>query len=144
MISAIVSDPYLLGKIAANHAISDIIAVNSKLISALMILQLPYSNSEINSRDLEQVTSGAREVFELANCSIGGGHTMIGIDKDPVIGFSVIGEKKSVNNKTLSKLKENDILILTERIGSGIIFAGINSDIIDLKQFRLGFIFYVF
>ena len=56
---------------------------------------------------------------------------MIGKDKDPVIGFSVIGEKKSVNNKTLGKLKVNDILILTERIGSGIIFAGINNDIID-------------
>ena len=119
MISSIVSDPYLLGKIAANHAISDIIAVNSKLISALMILQLPFSNSEINSRDLEQVTSGAREVLKLANCSISGGHTMIGKDKDPVIGFSVMGEKKSVNNnKIRSKLKVNDILILTERIGS--------------------------
>ncbi len=145
MISSIISDPYLLGKIAANHAISDIIAVNSKLISALMILQLPFSNSEINSRDLEQVTSGAREVFKLANCSISGGHTMIGKDKDPVIGFSVIGEKKSVNDKTRSKLKVNDILILTERIGSGIIFAGINNDIIDsyyqievLKQMSQG------
>ena len=131
MISSIVSDPYLLGKIAANHAISDIIAVNSKLISALMILQLPFSNSEINSRDLEQVTSGATDVLKLANCSISGGHTLIGKDKDPVIGFSVIGEKNSVNNKTLGKLKVNDILILTERIGSGIIFAGINNDIID-------------
>ncbi len=131
MISSIISDPYLLGKIAANHAINDIIAVNSKLISALMILQLPFSNSEINSRDLKQVTSGAREVFKLANCSISGGHTMIGKDKDPVIGFSVIGEKKNVNNQTRSKLKVNDILILTERIGSGIIFAGINNDIID-------------
>ena len=134
MISSIVSDPYLLGKIAANHAISDIIAVNSKLISALMILQLPFSNSEINSRDLEQVTSGAREVFKLANCSISGGHTMIGKDKDPVIGFSVLGEKKNeINNKIRSKLKVNDILILTEKIGSGIIFAGINNDIIDNK-----------
>ena len=131
MISSIVSDPYLLGKIAANHAISDIIAVNSKLISALMILQLPYSNSEINSRDLEQVTSGASEVFKLAGCSISGGHTMVGKDKDPVIGFSVIGEKKSVNKKNFNKLKVNDILILTEKIGSGIIFSGINNDIID-------------
>ncbi len=131
MISSIISDPYLLGKIAANHAISDIIAVNSKIISVQMILQLPFSNSEINSRDLEQVTSGAREVLKLANCSISGGHTMIGKDKDPIIGFSVMGEKKSVKNKTRSKLKVNDILILTERIGSGIIFAGINNDIID-------------
>ena len=37
MINAIISDPYILGKIAANHAISDIISVNSKMISALMI-----------------------------------------------------------------------------------------------------------
>ena len=132
MISSIVSDPYLLGKIAANHAISDIIAVNSKLISALMILQLPFSNSEINSRDLEQVTSGASDVFKLAGCSISGGHTMVGKDKDPVIGFSVVGEKKNVvNDKIRSNLKINDVLILTEKIGSGIIFSGINNDIID-------------
>ncbi len=132
MISSIVSDPYLLGKIAANHAISDIIAVNSKLISALMILQLPFSNSEINSRDLEQVTYGASDVFMSTDCSISGGHTMIGKDKDPIIGFSVIGEKKNIiNNKIPNKLKENDILILTEKIGSGIIFSGINNDIID-------------
>ena len=31
----------------------------------------------------------------------------------------------------MSKLKKNDILILTEKIGSGIIFSGINNDIID-------------
>ncbi len=132
MISSIVSDPYLLGKIAANHAISDIIAVNSKLISALMILQLPFSNSEINSRDLEQVTAGASDVFKLTSCSISGGHTMIGKDKDPIIGFSVMGEKKNiVSNKGRSQLKENDILLLTKKIGSGIIFSGINNDIID-------------
>ncbi len=132
MISAIVSDPYLLGKIAANHAISDIIAVNSKLISALMILQLPFSNSEINSRDLEQVTTGASDVLKLIDCSMSGGHTMIGKDKDPIIGFSVIGEKKNiVSHKIPSKLKVNDVLILTEKIGSGIIFSGINNDLID-------------
>ena len=57
---------------------------------------------------------------------------MIGKDKDPVIGFSVIGEKKKVHlNKTIPKIKVNDILILTEKIGSGIIFSGINNDIID-------------
>ena len=132
MINSIVSDPYLLGKIAANHAISDVIAVNSKLISALMILQLPFSNTEINSRDLEQVTAGANDVFKLTGCSISGGHTMIGKDKDPVIGFSVMGEKKTIiSNKIPNKLKINDILILTEKIGSGIIFSGINNDIID-------------
>ena len=51
MISAIVSDPYLLGKIAANHAISDIIAVNSKLISALMKYDVELYKVDISGYD---------------------------------------------------------------------------------------------
>ena len=58
---------------------------------------------------------------------------MIGKDQDPVIGFSITGEKKkSLNFKKLNKnIKINDVLILTNKIGSGIIFAGINNDLID-------------
>ena len=84
MINAIITDPYLLGKIAANHSLSDIIAVKSNPIAALMMLQLPFSNIDINSRDLEQVLCGAKEIFDKHNCIINGGHTMIGKDSDPV------------------------------------------------------------
>ena len=45
MINAIISDPFLLGKISANHSLSDIYAVKSKPISAQMILQLPLSKT---------------------------------------------------------------------------------------------------
>ncbi len=133
MINAIISDPYVLGKIAANHAISDIITVNSKIISTMMILQLPLSKSIINSRDLEQVSYGANKIFESYNCSIDGGHTMIGKDQDPVIGFAITGEqKKPLNFKKINrKIKVKDILILTNKIGTGIVFAGINNDLID-------------
>ncbi len=133
MINAIISDPYVLGKIAANHAISDIISVNSKIISTMMILQLPLSKSIINSRDLEQVLSGANKIFESYNCSIDGGHTMIGKDQDPVIGFAITGEQKEpLNFKNINRnIKVNDILILTNKIGTGIVFAGINNDLID-------------
>ena len=133
MINAIISDPFILGKIAANHAISDIVSVNSNIISAMMILQLPLSKSIINSRDLEQVTNGANQIFEFYNCFINGGHTMIGKDQDPVIGFAITGEQKEHLNfkKTNRNIKVDDILILTNKIGSGIIFAGINNDLID-------------
>ena len=133
MINAIITDPYLLGKIAANHSLSDIIAVKSNPIAALMMLQLPFSTVDINSRDLEQVLSGAKEVFDKHNCIINGGHTMIGKDSDPVIGFTVTGESKLKENKNKKsyKIKNNDTLVLTEKIGSGIIFSGINNDIID-------------
>ena len=58
---------------------------------------------------------------------------MIGKDKDPVIGFAITGEqKKPLNFKKINrKIKVNDILILTNKIGSGIVFAGINNDLID-------------
>ena len=133
MINAIIPDPFLMGKIAANHSLSDIIAVKSKPIAALMMLQLPFSNVDINSRDLEQVLCGAKEIFDKHNCIINGGHTMIGKDSDPVIGFTVTGESKLKENKNKKsyKIKNNDTLVLTEKIGSGIIFCGINNDMID-------------
>ena len=98
-----------------------------------MLLQIPLSKTEINSRDLQQVLCGAKEIFDKHNCNINGGHTMIGKDNDPVIGFTITGEKKLKKNKYNKdyKLKNNDILVLTEKIGSGIIFSGINNDIID-------------
>ena len=133
MINAIIPDPFLMGKIAANHSLSDIIAVKSKPIAALMMLQLPFSNVDINSRDLEQVLCGAKEIFDKHNCIINGGHTMIGKDSDPVIGFTVTGESKLKENKNKKsyQIKNNDTLVLTEKIGSGIIFCGINNDMID-------------
>ena len=133
MISSIITDPFLLGKIAANHSISDMVSVNSKITSAMMILQLPLSKTEINSRDLEQVLLGANEIFKTIDCPLIGGHTMIGKDKDPIIGFSILGQKqkkiKIVKNRR--KIKTKDLLILTEKIGSGLIFPGINNYLID-------------
>ena len=133
MISSIITDPFLLGKIAANHSISDMVSVNSKITSAMMILQLPLSKTEINSRDLEQVLLGANEIFKTIDCPLIGGHTMIGKDKDPIIGFSILGQKQKKIKimKNRRKIKTNDLLILTEKIGSGLIFAGINNYLID-------------
>ena len=133
MISSIITDPFLLGKIAANHSISDMVSVNSKIRSAMMILQLPLSKTEINSRDLEQVLLGANEIFKTIDCPLIGGHTMIGKDKDPIIGFSILGQKQKKIKimKNRRKIKTKDLLILTEKIGSGLIFAGINNYLID-------------
>src|SRR6056300_1451653 len=133
MINSIITDPFILGKIAANHSISDLVSVNSQITSAMMILQLPFSKTEINSRDLEQVLLGAKEIFKLVDCPLIGGHTMIGKDKDPVIGFSILGQKqnKMESIKNRRNIKTKDLLILTERIGSGLIFAGINNYLID-------------
>ena len=80
MINSIISDPFLLGKISANHALSDIYASGSDPISAQMILQLPSSSDDIQMRDLEQIYIGAKMVFDENKCKINGDHTMVGED----------------------------------------------------------------
>ncbi len=129
MINSIITDPYKLGMISANHSLSDIYASGSKPVSAQMILQLPLASNEINSRDLNQVFSGAKDILQKNSCELSGGHTMIGEDDHPVIGFSVIGKGNYLQSKKI--LQNGDLLILTGKIGSGLIFAGINSDKID-------------
>ena len=64
MITSIVTDPFLLGKISANHALSDIYASLAKPLSALMILQLPKSSQNIHSEDLKQIQEGAKLIFK--------------------------------------------------------------------------------
>ena len=90
MINSIITDPFILGKISANHALSDIYASGTFPISAQMILQLPSSAENIQTRDLEQIYIGAKMIFDENKCKINGGHTMVGEDTNPTIGFSVL------------------------------------------------------
>ncbi len=129
MINSIISDPFYLGMIAANHSLSDIYASGANPVSGQMILQLPIANSEIHIRDIKQIFSGANEIFKKNGCEISGGHTMIGEDDLPVIGFSIIG--KGNNLKKNNKIKNGDLLFLTGSLGTGLIFSGINNLKID-------------
>jgi Selenophosphate synthase len=128
MINSIITDPFILGKISANHALSDIYASVSQPISAQMILQLPSSSENIQTRDLKQIYFGAKMIFDENNCKINGGHTMVGEDLHPTIGFSVIGKS---HNKNTKKISHGDLVFLSGKIGSGLVFAGIHKDKID-------------
>ena len=50
-----ISDPYLFGKIAANHALSDLHAMNGDPISALALCVLPFGKEDKVENDLVQV-----------------------------------------------------------------------------------------
>ena len=54
-------------------------------------------------------------------------------DDNPVVGFSIVGKTfKKPNNKINNK----DLVILTEKLGTGIIFAGVNSNAISSNYIR--------
>ena len=86
---AIVDDPYMLGKIAANHSLGDVYAMGGEPQSALAIATVPYGLEAKVEADLSAMMAGANEVLREAGCALVGGHTSEGAEL--ALGFAVNG-----------------------------------------------------
>ncbi len=116
-----VNDPYLLGKIAANHALGDLFAMGATPHSALALVTLPYAPPEILEEELFLLMSGAIEVLEENNMSLVGGHS--GEGSDMAFGLNVNGFVAKESMMTKSGLAADEVLILTKPLGTGILLA---------------------
>lgn len=123
---AIVDDPYLFGKIAANHSLGDIFAMGAEAKSALAIVSVPYGIEAKVEDMLAQLLLGAEQVLLDAGAALVGGHSSEGAEL--AMGFAINGIVDP--NKTLHKggMKPGDKLILTKPIGTGTLFAA------DMRQ----------
>jgi len=124
VLSEIVSDPFMLGRIAAVHALSDIYAALATPTSALAIVNLPEANLSIQTNQLMQILAGGLFALSEAGVKLTGGHTSEGGALS--VGFSVTGHKKQkplvlpVNADSGNDL----VLVLTKSLGTGVIMAG--------------------
>ena len=118
------SEPYVLGEIAARHAMGDILAMGGAPKHAQAIVVLPQAGPRRIAEDLFQLLAGARVAFDAEGVDLVGGHT--GEGSVLSIGFHVSG--RVPRNRLLRKrgLMPGDALILTRPIGAGIAFAALN------------------
>lgn len=114
-------EPYLLGEIAAGHAMSDVLAMGGRPRHALANVILPHARSHLVEEDLFQILAGARSAFAAEGAEIVGGHS--GEGAELAVGFFVSGK---VGREALLRkggLRPGDKLVLTRPLGSGILLA---------------------
>ncbi len=118
---AIVDDPYLFGRIAANHALNDIFAMGATPQSALAVAGIPFAAADKSEDLLRQMLLGANETLLGARTTLAGGHTSE--CPELALGFVINGltDKGLVLRK--AGLHPGDALILTKPLGTGVLFA---------------------
>jgi selenide,water dikinase len=118
---AMIDDPYLLGRIAAEHSINDVYAMGGVPRTALAWASVPYAEEHIMEDDFFQLMSGAIDVFDLAGASLVGGHS--GESVETTIGFAVTGTVDERDVWQKHRMSIGDCLVLTKPVGTGTLLA---------------------
>ena len=124
---AFVDEPYLFGRIAALHSLSDLFAMNAAPHSALATVCMPRHHPRLQSRDLHRLMAGALKELNAARCTLVGGHTIEG--PQMAAGFTVNGAAPPADLWHKSGARPGDVLILTKSLGTGIQLAGLMHDL---------------
>lgn len=124
----IVDDPYTFGQIAAANAISDVYAMGGEPKTALNLLCVP---AELEKKHVRAILEGGADKAMEAGIVVAGGHSIE--DVEPKYGMAVTGFCHPSLIRTNSGAKPGDVLILTKRLGSGILTTAMKSDLCDPK-----------
>ena len=126
---ALVSDPWLNGRLTALHACSDLWACGAKVSSAMATITLPMVPTDEQQELLVQSLAGIRSVLDEQGASLIGGHTMESRSATPMPASLGVQITLTVNGSSTSPwmksgLRPGDALLISRPLGTGVLFAG--------------------
>ena len=126
---ALVTDPWLNGRLTALHACSDLWACGASVSSAMATITLPMVPSETQQELLVQTLAGIRSVLDEQSAELIGGHTMESRDAAPTPASLGVQIALTVNGSNTSPwlksgLRAGDALLISRPLGTGVLFAG--------------------
>lgn len=137
------NDPWLSGRLAVVHSLSDLWASGVRPTSVLASVEIPYATKSGQRRLLKQVMSGVCTELSKYRVKLIGGHTMEGprltISLTAIGRFPDRGAKPSSALHSVAQsenaahvlpgpkqgLQQNDCLLLTKPLGTGIALAAL-------------------
>lgn len=114
-----VNDPYLLGFIGTQHALSDIFAMGTSAEYALANVVLEKKSNSLIEEDFHNIISGCLDSLKKENVKLVGGHTSYA--QEMAFGLSVFSTRATAPLMLKSQLKVGESLILTKALGTGLI-----------------------
>ncbi len=126
-ITPVCDDPFVFGQIAAANSLSDVYAMGGRPVTALNLCCFPSEGVE--SSILADILRGGLSKILEAGAALAGGHTVK--DQELKYGLSVTGlvhPDRIVRNSTA---RPGDRLVLTKKIGTGVIVTGAKNDLIS-------------
>lgn len=116
----VADDPEVYGQIAAVNSLNDVYAMGGEPLTALSIVCYPQKGDwEV----LCKILKGGQKTLNREKVVVLGGHSVD--DKEIKYGFSITGVVNPKKIITNSNAKPGDVLILTKKIGTGVISTGI-------------------
>jgi selenide,water dikinase len=116
---AFCDDAWLVGRVAALNAVSDVYAKGGTPRHALCWVSVPEGGAEAA---LGEVLAGVRRELDALGVSLVGGHSTLG--RELVVGLAVLGElAEGAAPLTKAGLTPGDALVLTKPLGTGIVLA---------------------
>ena len=130
---ALVSDPWLNGRLTTLHACSDLWACGARVENAQAIVTLPVLEAAEQQELLVQTLCGVRSVLEEQQAQLIGGHTLESRSEPPHCPSLGVQLSLCVNGRSASPwskggIAHGDVLLLSRPLGTGVLFAAAMAD----------------